>query len=467
MSAVRVSPTLKSTAIAAVAAIGGFLFGFDTAVVNGTVAALAGEFHAGEIAIGFAVSSTLAGCAAGAYAAGELADRLGRTRTMTLAAVVFVVSGVLSGACWSLLDLALWRVLGGLAIGIVSVIGPTYIAEIAPARLRGRLGSLQQLGIVFGIFVALAGDWAIAHAAGSARAPFALGQPAWRWMFWSEVLPAIVYGIGSLAIPESPRWLALRGRAKEATAVLASLGEDAAAKLAEIASTIQTERRPRLRDLVDPSRRFGLLPIVWVGLGLAVFQQLVGINVIFYYSSVLWQSVGFSEDDALAVTTITSVTNIVTTLIAIATIDRFGRRPLLLVGSVGMTLTLGTMAVLFARADATQAGGALRLAHASALGALVAANAFVFFFGFSWGPVVWVLLAEMFDNRIRAKAMSVATAAQWIANFLVSFTFPALERAGLAVAYSTYAFAAAVSFLLVLRGVRETRGVELEAVRSQ
>jgi sugar porter (SP) family MFS transporter len=380
---------------------------------------------------------------------------------MTLAAVVFVVSGILSGACWSLFDLALWRVLGGLAIGIVSVIGPTYIAEIAPARLRGRLGSLQQLGIVFGIFVALAGDWAIAHAAGSARAPFALGQPAWRWMFWSEVLPAIVYGVGSIAIPESPRWLVARGREDEAREVLARLGEDASRKLAEIAATLRAEHRTRLRDLLGGS--FGLLPIVWVGLGLAVFQQLVGINVIFYYSSVLWQSVGFSEDDALAVTTITSVTNILTTLIAIATIDRFGRRPLLLVGSIGMALTLGAMTAIFARAEVDSVGG-LHLSHASALGALVAANAFVFCFGFSWGPVVWVLLAEMFDNRIRARAMSVATAAQWVANFVVSFSFPALERAGLAVAYGAYAVAAAISFVLVLRGVRETRGRELEAM---
>lgn len=458
----RSTPAARSALIAAAAAIGGFLFGFDTAVINGTVAALTQEFHASEVAIGLTVSAALIGCAVGAYVAGTLADRHGRTRTMAITAAVFVVSGILSGAAFSLVDLAVWRLLGGLAIGAASVIAPTYIAEIAPAKLRGRLGSLQQLAIVIGIFAALLGDYELARLAGSASRPFALGLPAWRWMFWTEVLPAAVYGVAAFYIPESPRWLVAQGREAEARGILRSLGEDADAKLAEIRETIERQHVPRLSDL--RGRGFGgVLSIVWVGLAIAVFQQLVGINVIFYYSSVLWQVVGFSEHDALLVTVITSVTNIATTFIAIASVDRFGRRPLLLVGSAGMALALGAMALLFSRAVVDPAGN-VQLDHASGLAALVAANVFVFCFGFSWGPVVWVLLGEMFPNRIRAKALAVAATAQWIANFLVTVTFPALQKLGLGLAYGLYALAAALSAVVVIRWVPETRGKELEAM---
>jgi len=448
--------------IAAAAAIGGFLFGFDTAVINGTVAALTQEFHASEVAIGLTVSAALIGCAIGAYVAGSAADRYGRTRTMAITALVFVASGILSGAALSLVDLALWRLLGGFAIGAASVIAPAYIAEIAPAKLRGRLGSLQQLAIVIGIFAALLGDYALARIAGSARQPLAFGLPAWRWMFWTEVLPAVLYGLAAFCIPESPRWLVGQGREAEARAILASLGEDPDTKLPEIRESIEGQHVTRLRDLRGAGFA-GVQRIVWIGLGVAVLQQLVGINVIFYYSSVLWQSVGFSEHDALFVTVITSVTNILTTLIAIASVDRFGRRPLLLVGSVGMALSLGSLGLLFSRASVDAAGNVL-LAGTSGIAALIAANVFVFCFGFSWGPVVWVLLGEMFPNRIRAKALAVGATAQWVANFFVTATFPALQKLGLGLAYGVYALAAVVSVVFVARWVPETRGKELEAM---
>ena len=447
----------RITSIAAIAAIGGFLFGFDTAVINGAVAALAGAFHASELAIGLTVSSALVGCAIGAYLAGWFADRYGRTRAMKSAAILFVVSGILSAAAFGLVDLSLWRFFGGIAIGAASGIAPAYIAEISPARLRGRLGSLQQLAIVIGIFAALLGDYGIARAAGSASAPWFFGLPAWRWMFFTEVIPAVVYGVGAFFIPESPRWLVAKGRDQEAKVILDALGE-APGKLDEIKQSIDREKPSRLSDLRGPM--LGLLPIVWVGLAVAVLQQLVGINVIFYYSSVLWQSVGFSESDALGVTVITSVTNIVTTFIAIAAVDRFGRRPLLLAGSAGMTLALGAMAILFARAAVDAKG--VHFDRTSGLAALGFANLFVFCFGFSWGPVVWVLLGEMFSNQIRGQALGVATTAQWLANFLVSVSFPALQKIGLGFAYGLYAFAAAVSFVVVLKTVKETRGKSLE-----
>ena len=445
--------------LASVAATGGFLFGYDTAVVNGTVGALERHFAADPGRLGFAVAAALLGSAAGALLAGRVADRSGRVPAMKVTALLFAVSSFGSGIARSLETFAAWRFAGGIAVGAASVIAPAYIAEVAPARLRGRLGSLQQLAIVTGIFLALAVNDLIAHRAGSPDAAFWFGAPAWRWMFWVEVLPSVVYGLGAMIVPESPRHLVAAGRAEEAAAVLSRIGDpDVPERVREIRATVGA-RRPTLADLRAAGG--GLLPVVWVGIGLSVFQQFVGINVIFYYSTALWHSVGFTEADSMRISTITGVINIVTTLVAIASVDRFGRRPLLLAGSVGMTATLGTMAWLFGRAP-LDASGAPVLAGASGTAALVAANLYVFAFGFSWGPVVWVLLGEMFNNRIRGAALALAASAQWIANWLVTLTFPPLSHAGLGLAYGLYAAAAAGSLLLVARFVRETRGRALE-----
>ena len=447
--------------ISTVAAIGGFLFGFDTAVINGAVAAIQSTFNATSTEIGFAVSSALLGSAVGAFFAGRFADRYGRVKSMIIASVLFFLSAVGSGIAFNIWDFSFWRFLGGLAVGAASVIAPAYIAEVAPAHLRGRLGSLQQLAIVVGIFIALLGDYFIAVAAGSAESPFWFGIAAWRWMFWTEIPPALLYGIGAFLIPESPRFLVAQGRETEAAKVLAKVeGGDVERKVVEIRQTVLRERKPTLSDLV--SRSGGLLPIVWIGIGLSIFQQFVGINVIFYYSSVLWRSVGFSEADSLWITVITSVTNILTTLIAIAFVDKFGRKPLLLLGSIGMFLTLGTMATVFANAPLDAAGNP-NLTGNSGLIALIAANLYVFSFGFSWGPIVWVLLGEIFNNKIRAAALSVAAAMQWIANFVVSTTFPViLKNFGLGSAYGLYTISAAISFFFVFLLIKETKGKQLE-----
>jgi sugar porter (SP) family MFS transporter len=447
--------------ISVVAAIGGFLFGFDTAVINGAVAAIQGAFGATSTQIGFAVSSALLGSAVGAFFAGQFADRYGRVKSMMVASGLFLISAIGSGLASGIIDFSVWRLLGGVAVGAASVIAPAYIAEVAPAHLRGRLGSLQQLAIVVGIFIALLCDYFIAVAAGSAESPFWFGVAAWRWMFWTEIPPALLYGIGAFLIPESPRYLVAQGNETQAARVLAKVeGGDVERKVADIRLTVIRERKPRLSDLL--SRSGGLLAIVWVGIGLSIFQQFVGINVIFYYSSVLWRSVGFSEADSLWITVITSVTNIVTTLIAIAFVDKFGRKPLLLLGSVGMFLTLGTMATVFANAPLDAAGNP-NLVGTSGLVALLAANLYVFCFGFSWGPIVWVLLGEMFNNKIRGAALSVAAAMQWIANFMVSTTFPViLKNFGLGSAYGLYTIAAAISFFFVFMLVRETKGKQLE-----
>lgn len=445
--------------LAVVAAIGGFLFGFDTAVINGAVGALGRAYQASSVLVGLAVSSALLGSAVGAFFAGQLADRYGRVKTMIVAAGLFFISAIGSGIAFTIWDFMIWRLVGGVAVGAASVIAPAYIAEVSPAHLRGRLGSLQQLAIVTGIFVALLCDYFIAVGAGSAEAPFWFGVPAWRWMFWTEIPPAIAYAVGALRIPESPRYLVAQGREAEAASVLAKVvGGDVQAKVQEIRQTVIRERKPQLSDLMG---RHGLLQIVWVGLGLSVLQQLVGINVIFYYSSVLWQAVGFSEQNSLWITVITSVTNIVTTLVAIAFVDKFGRKPLLILGSIGMTLTLGTLASVFGSAPLDAAGNPA-LTGNSGIIALLAANLYVFCFGFSWGPVVWVMLGEMFNNRIRGAALSVAAAAQWVANFAVSTTFPPLKDVGLGFAYGLYTIAAAISLFFVLLLIKETKGKELE-----
>lgn len=448
--------------LATVAAIGGFLFGFDTAVINGAVLALKAHFQIDDWMTGLSVSLALLGSAAGALSAGPVADKLGRAKSMRIAAVLFFVSAIGSAFPFTIYDFVIWRVVGGIAVGAASVIAPAYIAEISPAHVRGRLGSMQQLAIVVGIFVALLSNYAIARAAGGASGEWLFGIAAWRWMFLMEAIPAAVYGLGSLIIPESPRYLVAQHRYDEAKIVLLGVMPGGVEqKIEEIRISLHSEQPPRVSDVLG---RFGVLPIVWIGIGLSVLQQFVGINVIFYYSSLLWQSVGFSEEDALWVTVITGAVNIGTTLLAIATVDRFGRKPLLLIGSVGMAISLGLMAYVFGTAP-LNANGQPDLSLNAGRVALVAANLYVLFFGFSWGPVVWVLLGEMFSNRIRATALAIAACMQWIANFIVSTTFPPMvTHWGLGSSYLTYAIAAAVSILFVAMFVRETKGRELESM---
>ncbi|MDL4777308.1 MULTISPECIES: sugar porter family MFS transporter [Thermomonosporaceae] len=447
--------------LAGAAALGGFLFGYDSSVINGTVDALQHRFHLGSVAVGFVVSAALLGCAVGAWFAGPLADRIGRVRVMMIASLLFVLSSLGSALAFSAVDLTFWRVVGGLAIGAASVIAPAYIAEIAPAGLRGRLGSLQQMAIVLGIFAALVVDYVIARVSdGGAGGTFPWGGSAWRWMFASAIVPAAFYGVIATTIPESPRYLVKKkelGRAREVLAKVMGRG-DAEVKLGEIVKSIAVDRPVHLHDLRGP--RLGLLPIVWTGILLSVFQQFVGINVIFYYSSSLWQAVGFSENDAMLTSVINSVVNVVSTLLAIALVDRIGRRPLLLAGAAGMTLTLGLLTVCFATAPIVD--GKPSLGGVAGPVALVAANAYVFAFAATWGPVVWVMLGEMFNNFIRASALAVAAAAQWIANWIITTTFPGISGFSLGLAYGIYTLFAALALLFVFRAVPETKGRELE-----
>jgi sugar porter (SP) family MFS transporter len=349
-------------------------------------------------------------------------------------------------------------------VGAASVIAPAYIAEIAPASIRGRLGSLLQLAIVSGIFVALLSDYFLATIAGGTNNDLWFGLAAWRWMFLSLAVPALAYGILVLQIAESPRYLMFRGRTIEARAVLSQvLKSGIDDRIREISRTIVPDVQCTFRDLRGPV--FGLLPIVWVGILLSVFQQFVGINVIFYYSSTLWQQVGFTEADSLIITALTSVTNIVVTLAAIAVIDKIGRRLLLLIGSAGMFVSLVALAYVFGTAPVVN--GQPTLSDTAGTIALIAANAFVVFFGLSWGPTVWVLLGEMFNNRIRAAALGLAVSAQWISNFVISTSFPALADISLGLAYGLYAIFALLSLLFVAKFVPETKGKQLEDMGQQ
>ncbi|HYI59308.1 MAG TPA: sugar porter family MFS transporter [Microlunatus sp.] len=451
----------RAVGLSIAAAVGGFLFGFDSSVINGAVDSIQRDFGLNDVITGFVVAISLLGCAAGAVLAGNLSDRWGRLRVMFIGAIMFFVSSLGSAFAFGVWDLAFWRVVGGLGIGIASVIAPAYIAEVAPRQIRGALASLQQLAITLGIFTALLSDALFANAAGGADNVLAFGLEAWRWMFLVGVIPSAVYGALSFMVPESPRYLIAKGRIDEARAIFARLVPpvDLDHTMRDLQTAIEHDRATAGVSLRGPV--LGLQGIVWVGIILSVFQQFVGINVIFYYSTTLWQAVGFSESDSFLTSVITSVTNVLVTLIAIFLVDRVGRKPILLTGSLLMTVSLALMAVSFAFST-TDASGAVSLPDPWATIALVAANLFVVGFGASWGPLVWVLLGEIFPSRIRGKALGVAAMAQWIANFLVTLTFPALSGWSLTGTYTIYAIFAALSFVYVFWRIPETKGMELE-----
>lgn len=445
--------------VALVATLGGFLFGFDSGVINGTVDGLRTAFNSDSVGTGFSVASMLLGAAAGAMAAGTLADAFGRRTMLMISAIFFLISAWGSGIATGSLEFIVYRLIGGFAVGAASVMSPAYIAEIAPARIRGALATTQQIAIVAGLFIAFVSNYALAGAAGGSTARFAFGFETWRWMFWVEIIPAGIFLLALFAIPESPRYLVAKGRADDARAVLGRLFRTGAeAKVAEIEATIARDHTPRFADIFAGGR---LRPIVWVGIGLAVFQQLVGINVIFYYGAVLWQSAGFTESDALLQNVLTGGSSVIAVLICLSMIDRVGRKPFLLVGSVGMAISLGVMAFAFSTGTLGDAG--LQLSKTMGLVALVAGLAYAFIFNVSWGPVMWVMLGEMFPNQFRGSALALAGLAQWLANFLVTMTFPImLATMGLAAAYGIYCAFAVVSAGFIARAVRETKGLELE-----
>lgn len=451
----------KVLGITIAAALGGLLFGFDTSVINGAVDSIQKTFDLGSAAIGFTVAITLIGCAIGAWFAGQLADAWGRKIVMLIAAVLFVASSIGSGLAFADWELMSWRFIGGLAIGIASVIAPAYIGEVAPARLRGALSSLQQLAITLGIFLALLSDAALAGSKGDASRELWFGVEAWRWMLLVGVIPAVVYGILSLTIPESPQYLVRKGRVDDALHVVKNVtgAANPQQRLDEIKESLEVEKKSSYRDL--RGKALGLQPILWIGIGMAAFQQLVGINAIFYYSTTLWKSVGFSASDSFVTSVITAIINVVLTFVAIFFVDKVGRKALLLWGSGGMFVGLVLAAISFSQAHGS--GANITLPQPWGVIALIGANLFVVFFAATWGPVMWVVLGEIFPNRIRGLGLGIAAAFNWIFNFLVTLLFPVMSEAvGLGFVYAGFAFFAILSFWFVFALLPEVKGLELE-----
>ncbi|MGI4730725.1 MAG: sugar porter family MFS transporter [Janthinobacterium lividum] len=450
--------------IVAAATIGGFMFGYDSGVVNGTTDGLKQAFQLDPLALGGVVAAILIGSSFGAFFAGRLSDIIGRRSTMMLAAVLFIISGLLAGAANSAHMFVLARILGGLGVGAASVTSPVYISEVVPASVRGRLTSVQQVMIISGLTGAFIANYFLAKAAGgSAIGTLWAGYPAWRWMYWLQVIPATVYFVALLFIPESPRFLVARGHEDRAQGVLSRLIGPIAArqKVADIrASFASDHHKPKLSDLID-KQTGRVRPILWAGIGLAVFQQLVGINVIFYYGAKVWQAAGFTEQTSLFMNGITGFLSIPACFLSLFLVDRVGRKPLLLIGSVGMTVTLAIVG--FAFSTGSLVNGTVVLPGSWGMILFVSALAYTLFFNASWGPVMWVMLGEMFPNQIRGSGLAVAGFAQWIANAAISVSFPVLlVWPGLSAAYYGYAFFALLSFFFTRAMVHETKGRELE-----
>ncbi|AWN29739.1 MULTISPECIES: sugar porter family MFS transporter [unclassified Streptomyces] len=444
--------------ITAAAAMGGFLFGYDSSVINGAVEAIRSRYDVGSAVLAQVIAVALIGCAVGAATAGRIADRIGRIRVMQIASVLFTISAVGSALPFSLWDLAFWRIIGGFAIGMASVIGPAYIAEVSPSAYRGRLGSFQQAAIVVGIAVSQLVNWGILNLADGNQRGTLAGLEAWQWMLGVMVVPAVLYGLLSFAIPESPRYLISVGKVSRAREVLTEVEGHTVnldTRVTEIQDAMRREHKSSFKDLLGS--KMGFLPIVWVGIGLSVFQQLVGINVAFYYSSALWQSVGIDPSASFFYSFTTSIINIIGTVIAMVFVDKIGRRPLALIGSAGMAVSLALEAWAF---SAKTAAGTLPPTEGTV--ALIAAHVFVLFFALSWGVVVWVFLGEMFPNKIRAAALGVAASAQWIANWAITASFPSLSDWNLSGTYVIYAVFALLSIPFVLKFVKETKGKALE-----
>ncbi|MCU4676707.1 sugar porter family MFS transporter [Catenovulum sp. 2E275] len=454
--------------ISCIATIGGFLFGYDSGVINGTVDGIQVAFNSDSVGTGFNVASMLLGCALGAALAGRLADLYGRKAMLILSAIFFLVSAWGTGISTTSEWFIFFRVVGGFAVGAASVMTPAYISEVAPARYRGRLATIQQVAIISGLTAAFLSNYLLADISGSALNPLWMSYETWRWMFWVELVPAGIFLLALFLIPESPRYLVARHKDESALNTLSRLygAQEANKKLNEIQQTVsKSSDKPKLSDLYDQATQ-KIRPIIWIGIGLAVFQQFVGINVVFYYGAVLWQSVGFSESDALFINILSGSLSIAACLVTIVLVDKIGRKPLLWFGSIGMAVTLSITAYAFSTATVGESGQP-QLSDTMGTLALIFANLYVIFFNMSWGPVMWVMLGEMFPNRIRGLGLAIAGFFQWIANFAITMTFPImLGSVGLAGSYGFYAVCAAVSAVFVYKMVQETKGKELEQMQG-
>ena len=423
---------------AAVAALGGLLFGFDTSVISGAMLFLQTDFHITDVQLEFAVGVALGGALVGSALAGYCTDRWGRRALLLVTALGFGLFSILSGLAVGLISFSVARFFVGVCIGIASLVVPLYISEMSPARIRGALVSLNQLAIGVGVGVAYFVDYAFA----SSR--------DWRWMFASAVFPALVLLIGMIFLPESPRWLARKGFRDRALVNFRRLGrgDEAETELAEVEGALQEEEEG-FGSLFKPGFRVAVL----VGVGLAIFQQITGVNTIVYYSPAILRMSGFpSAKAAILAAGVIGVFNVVTTLVAISLIDRLGRRALLLLSLAGMTVALGLVGAGFHR-------------HSGGIVVFCEVIAYMVSFNIGLGPVMWLLISEIYPTKIRGKAMSLATLSVWGANWLVAGTFLSLLRAaGPAGTFWFYACICVLGFIFCYAFVPETKGRSLEAI---
>lgn len=445
--------------IAFVAALGGLLFGYDWVVIGGARQFYEIYFHLTSAAVvGWANSCALIGCLLGSLAAGTLADRFGRRRILLAAALLFAVTSVLTGWAWSFSAFIFWRILGGTAIGLSSNVSPLYIAEISPAASRGRLVSLNQLAIVVGILLAQIVNWRLARPVPSGLPHDLLlhtwnVQYGWRWMFSAVAVPAVVFTLASLFIPESPRWLCGIGRDREAHAILERIGGSAYAR-AEMVGIESAQRSDS--TLAQSSWRELLLPafrkILLVGIALAALQQWTGINILFNYAAEVYRGAGYGANDIFLNIVITGAINLVFTVLSMLLVDRIGRRLMMLAGCIG----IGVSHLLCAWAYHAQWRGAA---------VLVLTLSAIACYALTLAPVTWVLIAEIFPLRIRSEGVSVAVSALWIASFLLTYTFPLLiQLEGTAGTFLTYGLICLLGFVLVFATVPETKGRTLEQI---
>jgi SP family xylose:H+ symportor-like MFS transporter len=441
--------------IGLVATLGGLLFGYDTAVISGTVRSLEHIFDLQGFWLGATVSSVLIGCIIGGIISGWFANKFGRRNSLMIAAVLFFTSSYLagypeflffekmsgeagSGSMNILLAFNFYRIFGGVGVGLASAICPMYIAEVAPANIRGRMVSFNQFAIIFGMLVVYFVNYFIVFG----KADAWVFDTGWRQMFWSEMYPAGLFFFLLFFVPKTPRYLVLSGNPIEAERVLTRIegAEKAKQTLVQIVES--------LKEKTEKVTAYGW-KVLLVGILLSFFQQAIGINVVLYYAPRIFEGLGFGTDAAMAQTVIMGFVNIVFTVVAILTVDKWGRKPLLIIGSIGMAIgmfAIGTMAYLNIIGIAT----------------LIFIVVYTASFMMSWGPICWVLISEIFPNTIRGKAIAIAVAAQWTANFLVSSTFPALESFSMTFTYCLYGVMSVLSIIFVWKMVPETKGKTLE-----
>ncbi|MGD9572111.1 MAG: sugar porter family MFS transporter [Thermoleophilia bacterium] len=444
-------------AVGVVTFIAGLLFGYDQGVISGALPLVKEDLGLGTFAAEIITSWVTLGALIGALIAGTLADRIGRRHTSILAGVLFAGGAVLEAVAPGAGLLTLGRVITGVAVGFASTVAPLYAAEMAPARLRGRFVSSYQLAVTVGIFLAYLADDALT------------GGDHWRTMFALAIIPGVLLIIGFLVVPESARWLLHRGRREEARASLRKIAGDDAEGDAALAAMEEDLAEEDAEGQASWGEVFaaGMRRPLMIGIGLSVIQQVTGINAVIYYANDIFADAGFAtaEDQAEATLYAIGLVNVLATFIAIAYVDRFGRRPLLLAGLVGMTASLAAVGVSFAAFDTT--AGADTHVTAAGIFTLVALVVFIASFAFSLGPVVWTMISEIYPNRVRGRAVSIATAANWLAAFLVTqFFLTIVDAIGSSATFFVLAGVCVLSYLWIMRNVPETRGKSLEEIEE-